>query len=150
MVSDRSLDRSQRILAWRILHGKLRIGAFLRRTGTRAQHICPHACCSVEICCPSGVCCCTGNPALAPVQAPVRDHTPSLPPRHRCAWLPRSPVMRVPRLRWRPPLLLLVLLLHCLTAGALAWAAGRAAQGAFKPRLSGAPLLRLPGGGAAP
>ena len=47
-VSDRSLDRDQCILAWRILHGKLRIGAFLRRmgTGTRAQHVCPHACCS--------------------------------------------------------------------------------------------------------
>ena len=50
VVSDRSLDSNQRILTWRILHGKLRVGAFLRRTGTgmrtRAQHVCPHACCT--------------------------------------------------------------------------------------------------------
>ena len=48
VVLDRRLDRSQRILAWRILHGTLRIGAFLLRTGVgmRAQHVCPHACCS--------------------------------------------------------------------------------------------------------
>ena len=48
MVSDRSLDRYERILDGRILHGKLHVGAFLRRTGkgTRAHHVCPHACCS--------------------------------------------------------------------------------------------------------
>ena len=33
VASKRSLDRSQRILAWRILHGKVRIGAFLRSSG---------------------------------------------------------------------------------------------------------------------
>ena len=47
VVGDRDLDRSQRILAWRILHGRLRVGAFLRHigTGTRAAHLCPHAVC---------------------------------------------------------------------------------------------------------
>ena len=49
--------------------------------------------------------------ALAPVQFYVREYMPSLPPEHWCAWLPRSAVMRVPRLRWRPPLLLLLMLL---------------------------------------
>ena len=54
--------------------------------------------------------------ALAPVQALDRDHTPRLPPRHRCTWLPRSPVMRVTRLRRRPLLLMLILLGRCCAA----------------------------------
>jgi hypothetical protein len=47
VVADRTLDRSQRILAWRILHGKLRVGAFLRHIhqGTAAAQLCPHASC---------------------------------------------------------------------------------------------------------
>jgi hypothetical protein len=48
VVADRDLDRSQRILAWRILHGQLRAGAFLRRihAGDAAAASCPHACCA--------------------------------------------------------------------------------------------------------
>ena len=47
VVGDRDLDRSQRILAWRILHGRLRVGAFLCHigVGARAAHLCPHASC---------------------------------------------------------------------------------------------------------
>ena len=50
LVSDRRLDRRQRILASRILHGKLPVGSFLRRTGTttRGQHVWPYACCNAE------------------------------------------------------------------------------------------------------
>ena len=37
MVSDRSLDSSQRILRWRILHGKLRTGDIPAPDGARAR-----------------------------------------------------------------------------------------------------------------
>ncbi len=41
------LDRSQRVTAWRLLHGKLFVGAFLRRIhrSDAAGHRCPHPAC---------------------------------------------------------------------------------------------------------
>ena len=51
VVSDSSLDRRQRVLAWRILHGKLRLGAFLRQTGHghAGSARLPHAFCSAVL-----------------------------------------------------------------------------------------------------
>ena len=50
---------------------------------------------------------------MAPVQAPVLDHTQRLPPRHRCVRLRR---VQIPRLRRRPLLLMLVLQESCCAA----------------------------------
>lgn len=38
------LDRSQRILAWRILHSKLHLGHTPAGRHGHAQYVCPHAC----------------------------------------------------------------------------------------------------------
>ena len=45
-----ALDRPGRVVAWRLLHGKLFVGAFHRHIhrGTPASHLCPHAHCQEQ------------------------------------------------------------------------------------------------------
>ena len=46
-----ALDRPGRVVAWRLLHGKLFVGAFNRHIprGTPESHLCPHAACQDQL-----------------------------------------------------------------------------------------------------
>lgn len=50
-ISSSDLDRAARVTAWRILHGKLFVGAFLRHVhrGSAASHLCPHGTCQQQL-----------------------------------------------------------------------------------------------------
>jgi hypothetical protein len=50
-ISSSDLDRAARVTAWRLLHGKLFVGAFQRHIhrGSAASHVCPHGTCQQQL-----------------------------------------------------------------------------------------------------
>jgi len=50
-IHSTALDRPGRMVAWRLLHGKLFVGAFNRHIhrGTPESHLCPHAVCQDQL-----------------------------------------------------------------------------------------------------
>ena len=50
-IHSAALDRPGRVVAWRLLHGKLFVGAFNRHIhrGTPESHLCPHAACQDQL-----------------------------------------------------------------------------------------------------
>lgn len=51
VISTSDLDRAARVTAWRLLHGKLFVGAFQRHIhrGSAASHLCPHGTCQQQL-----------------------------------------------------------------------------------------------------
>lgn len=51
VISSSDLDRPARVTAWRLLHGKLFVGAFQRHIhrGNAASHLCPHGTCQQQL-----------------------------------------------------------------------------------------------------
>jgi hypothetical protein len=86
VIAASDLDGAARVTAWRLLRGKLFVGAFQRHIhrGTVASHLCPHANCqgrfAMFVSCPSsapdegG----TAKAGLPPLK-PVREHICVLP-----------------------------------------------------------------------
>lgn len=51
VISSSDLDRAVRVTAWRLLHGRLFVGAFQRHIhrGSAASHLCPHGTCQQQL-----------------------------------------------------------------------------------------------------